>query len=140
MKIVRQFLGLSAACLAGVILPIAATVYDGVYRHSHGLADPSWTDRLICNIETTILGSAFVGLIVGFLGVGLLHLVRRSRFRDYALTGIGFGAVSGVLFAAGTHVPADPVESWVIFVTLPALSMTLGFICYWFICVRNHAI
>lgn len=139
MKVARQFLGFAAECTAGVLLPVAATVYDGVYRHYHGSPDSSWTDRLIFNIQFTALGSALVGLVVGVLGVVLLHSIRRSRFRDYALAGVGLGAVSGALFTAVTHIPEDPAVSWVIFVTLPALSMALGFICYWFICIRSHA-
>jgi NhaP-type Na+/H+ or K+/H+ antiporter len=138
MQVLRQLFGFSTACFVGLMLPVAATTYDAIYRH-HGSADSSWFDKLLLNIPLIALGSACVGLPVGVLGVVLLRGMKRSRLRDYAIAGLVMGAISGAVFTAGTRIQEDPGMVWLIFTTLPALSMGLGFACYWTICVRNHA-
>jgi drug/metabolite transporter (DMT)-like permease len=137
MKAFRQLLALSFACMVGVLLPIAGTVYS--HYHSSPKDSGLVEDGLLVSVQLVGFCSALVGLFVGGLGVGLLHLMRRFSFRDYALSGLGIGAAIGVLFTALTHHPGDPAISWVLFATLVALSMGLGFICYWSICVRSHA-
>src|ERR1051326_8047419 len=139
MRVLRQVIGCAVGCLVGVVLPVAATIYDGLYRHHRREQDPAWPSNLISNMVFTALGSAIVGLIVGALGVGLLHATRRCKVGDYLAAGVGIGAASGAFFTAATQIPGDSAVGWAIFITLPALSMALGFGCYWFICVRSHA-
>jgi NhaP-type Na+/H+ or K+/H+ antiporter len=112
MKVLRQLFGFSTACFVGAMLPVAATTYDAIYRHHHGSPDPSWVNRLLLNIQLTALGSAFVGLLVGMLGVVLLRWMKRSRLRDYAIGGLVMGAVTGAVFTAATRIPEDPGVAW----------------------------
>jgi len=136
MKILRHVVGFLLACLIGALLPVAASVYDGLYRRSHGAHDPSWA--LSYYAQFVGLGSAFVGAVVGGIGVWLLHSLRRSKFRDYAMAGAAMGATCGAIFTAMFNIRGDPLVSWFIFITLPAASMALGFISYWFVSIKGY--
>ena len=164
MNIVRQIMGISLACFVGVLVPVATTVYGGVYWHYHGTPDSSWKEGLINRISSTATASAIVGLLVGSMGVWLLHLMRRKTIGDYVLTGTVLGASTGAAIVAvimtvstGMQQPGDPVVSPSILIILratlmelgsksvgmillPSVSMALGFACYWFVCVRSRII
>ena len=136
MKVLRNILGFVLACVVGVLLPVAASLYDGLYRRSHGSHDPSWAVSYYAQFVG--LGSAFVGAVGGGLGVWLLYSLHRYKFRDYAIAGATIGATCGALFTAMFNMRSDPVVSWFIFIILPAVSMALGFICYWFVSIKGH--
>ncbi len=138
MTVLRQIFGFASACFVGVLLPVAAEVYDGVYRHSHGSPAP-WPSSLFPKVQFVALGSALVGLLVGVIGVGLLHWAHRVRLKDYVIAGLVLGAGSGASFTAISRIPTDPAVSWVVFIVLPSLSMAIGFTCYWCICIRGAA-
>src|SRR5688500_5853827 len=109
MKTLQHVLGCGVACLDAVDLHVAATFYDSSRRHSDGARKS--LGQLFFDAQFIALGSAVVGLVVGALGVALLHSLKRSALRDYSLAGLGLGATTGALFTAAMHHPGDPAIS-----------------------------
>jgi MFS family permease len=136
MKILRHLIGFLLACLVGVLLPIAASVYDALYPRNHGSHEPTWT--IVSNAEIVGLESASVGSVAGAVGIGLLHRLHRSKFRDYVTAGASIGAICGAFLTVMFNLTNDRSISWFMFITLVAVSMALGFICYWLVSIRGH--
>jgi hypothetical protein len=134
MKILRHLIGFLLACLVGVLLPIAASVYDALYPRNHGSHEPTWA--IVSNAEIVGVESALVGSVAGAVGIGLLHWLHRSKFRDYVTAGASIGAICGAFLTVMFNLTKDP--SWFMFITLTVVSMALGFICYWLVSIRGH--
>ena len=134
MKILRHLIGFLLACLVGVLLPIAASVYDALYPRNHGSHEPTWA--IVSNAEIVGVESALVVSVAGAVGIGLLHWLHRSKFRDYVTAGASIGAICGAFLTVMFNLTKDP--SWFMFITLTVVSMALGFICYWLVSIRGH--
>ncbi len=136
MKAFRHIVGFLLACVVGVLLPISASVYDGLYRQSHRAEYAYWP--LCYNAQFVGMGSALVGAVTGVVGISFLHSLHRSKFRDYVAAGAIIGAIGGAIFTALFNIESDPLVSWFVFIALPAASMALGFTCYWLVSIRGH--
>ena len=134
MKILRHLIGFLLACVVGALLPMAASVYDALYPRNHGAHEPIWA--IVKNAEIVGLESALVGSVAGAAGIGLLHCLHRSKFRDYVTAGASIGAICGAIFTVVFNITNDPSISWFMFITLLAVSMALGFTCYWLVSIR----
>lgn len=143
MKIARHIFALGVACVAGILIPVLATLYDALCRYQgHATAawsDFEWRSRFLQAATFIAEGSVFVGLAAGGLGIWYLRWRRHTALSHYALLGAGIGAVCGALFTGITHHPSDPQVVWLIFIILASISMALGFACYWFTYARRYA-
>ncbi len=136
MKILRHLIGLLLACVVGVLLPVTASVYDALCPRNQGAHEPTWA--IVKNAEIVALESALVGSVAGVVGIGLLHWLHRSKFRDYVIAGASIGAICGTFFTVVFNLTNDPSISWYTFIALVAVSMVLGFISYWLVSIRAH--
>lgn len=143
VKIARHIIALSIACLVGAFPPVLAILYDALYRYQGSAASafgsPEWRARFLQSAIFTAAASIFVGLPAGALGVWCLHSLHRTALKHFALSGSGIGAACGALFVGLLHHPGDSPIVWLIFIMLPSISMTLGFIAYWFVCFKRQA-
>jgi hypothetical protein len=136
---VHQGAAVLTACVVGLIMPVLATIYDGVYRHYHGSIDLYWKARVFEGACFVGLGSAVVGLPLGILGVLVLHRLRRSSPIDYIMVGTCIGISAGLLFCIVVNTRSDPAVSWFVFTILPGISMGFGFAAYWLVGIRRAA-